>query len=198
MIIQKYKPILEKELKSDKRLTHSIEVANLTKELLSLYNIKDHNDEIVIGALFHDVCKYYTEEQYINLIGEKKYKKLKESPLLHGYASSIYLEKNLNIKNKKVLNGVKFHTVGNKNFTIIEKIIFIADKVDATRTYPKVEIIRKALLDLKDINKAILMFLNEQELVLKRKEFKLAKESIVFRKSLIKKECLSATFWKNI
>ncbi len=146
---------LFKLLKNDyQRYHHSILVSFMTKELLKNYNISC--DDAIIGALYHDCCKNFTAVDYLNLIG-KKYYQYKDKLSLHGYGAYIYLKKVLNINNKHVLNGVRYHTELNKKSNIITKIIYLADKIEKSRTYKEVQLIRD--LAYFNIDLALLTFI---------------------------------------
>lgn len=198
-ILNKYKDKLFKELKSDtKRLNHSISVMEMVDSLLDLYNIKTNKKDILIASLFHDVCKNYTKKDYLNLIGEDSYLKYEKSPLLHGFAGSVYLSKYLGINDENILRAIRYHTNGHKDFEIVEKIIFISDKTDKTRTYKDVEIIRKTVIDLKELDRGIIIFLIELEKLLKNKNEVMHIAGKEFLDCLIKKERFSAKSKYNL
>ena len=71
-------------------------------------------------------------------------------PVLHSLAGGHLISRDLDIRDEKILRAVKIHTIGAEIMTIEEKILFIADKVESTRKYKGVGLLRK--LALKDIN----------------------------------------------
>ena len=61
----------------------------------------------------------------------------------------------------KFLNAIKYHTIGSKDMTLVEKIIYIADAIEYGRNYPSVIEIRE--VTLKNLNKGILMEIEHKE-----------------------------------
>ena len=54
--------------------------------------------------------------------------------------------------------AIAIHTTGDENMTMLQKILFVADKTDETRNYEDVEYYRK--LAFKDIDEAIIEIIN--------------------------------------
>jgi predicted HD superfamily hydrolase involved in NAD metabolism len=46
------------------------------------------------------------------------------------------------VKDNDILNAIMFHTTGRVNMSLLEKIIYIADKIEPNRNYEGVEEIR--------------------------------------------------------
>lgn len=59
----------------------------------------------------------------------------------------------LNINDERVLNAVRKHTVGAAVMTTLDKIIYVADFIEAGRDFPGVELARK--LAEKDLDLAV-------------------------------------------
>ena len=55
-------------------------------------------------------------------------------------------------------DAIANHTTGKENMTLLQKIIFVADKIDETRTYSDVEYYRN--LAREDLDKTILEIIN--------------------------------------
>ena len=58
------------------------------------------------------------------------------------------------VEDESILNAILYHTTGRVNMTLLEKIIFIADKIEPARHYEGVEEIRKEAY--KNIDAAII------------------------------------------
>ena len=63
-----------------------------------------------------------------------------------------------NIKDKEILEAIKYHTTGKEDMTILEKIVFMADAIEEGRSYPGVEEIRKKAFE--DLDEGVLMCLD--------------------------------------
>lgn len=48
-----------------------------------------------------------------------------------------------NVRDEEILKAIKYHTTGNENMSLLEKIVFLADAIEEKRSYPGVEEIRK-------------------------------------------------------
>jgi predicted HD superfamily hydrolase involved in NAD metabolism len=142
---------------SPEKLKHSYNVAMLAAELAS-----KHASDIVkarTAGLLHDCAKFMINEEVIGFLknhGETlKYFKdiIKFSPgLLHSFVGEIVAKEKFKIKDRNILNAVKNHTLGRKNMSTIEKIIFVADYISCDRKWKYVKRIRN--LAKNDLNKA--------------------------------------------
>ena len=63
--------------------------------------------------------------------------------LLHGPLAAHWLEADFNCHDEEVINSVRYHTTGHPGMTDIEKIVFLADKVepDKVRQDPALELV---------------------------------------------------------
>lgn len=184
MINTKLVQKLKDELKNDlPRLQHSLAVAKKAVELANRYACV--SSDLEICAFFHDVCKNYNKQDYLTIMPRRIYYKLagKEPVLLHGYGAYYYLKK-YGIKDKELLRAVKYHTTGHKSFKIISKILFLADKIDETRTYEEVGYLRE--LSLVSLEHCILAYYGFNKQLLAQKNKTLHKLSIQFLKKLTK------------
>jgi nicotinate-nucleotide adenylyltransferase len=88
-------------------------------------------------------------------IGEKYYERLKNAefyapkntPLsvLHQYTGAELAEKVFKISDKNILGAIRFHTTAKPEMTLLEKLIYTADKIESERDYEGVEGIRNAM-----------------------------------------------------
>lgn len=166
--IEKMKKILKERL-SEKRFNHSVNVSKMAKELAKIYNQDEEKAEI--AGLLHDVAKELTNAELIGYA--KKYKlEYKHIPqesinILHAEVGSKLAKEFMNI-DKEIEMAIFYHTVGNKNMNLLEKIVFIADKISEERDYTGVEKIRE-LARNNQIDKAIYMFLERWLVKIKEK-----------------------------
>jgi len=152
---------LAKHLKPE-RLEHSYNVAILAVDLASIYNVNILKAQI--AGLLHDCAKYMTNKELVNFF--KKNNKtlgyfdelIKFSPyLLHSFAGEIIARKKFEIKDRDILNAVRNHTLGRKDMSVLEKIIFVADSVSYDRKWKNVKRVRDSAR--KDLDKTFLKVL---------------------------------------
>ena len=58
-------------------------------------------------------------------------------------------------------NAIKWHTTGKENMTMLEKIIYVADKTEENRKETRFNLEKSRELSKEDINKAILFLMDE-------------------------------------
>ncbi|GAU77434.1 bis(5'-nucleosyl)-tetraphosphatase (symmetrical) YqeK [Fusibacter sp. 3D3] len=143
---------------SKKRYKHTVRVAKLAKELAVIYNIDPFKAEY--ASLGHDIAKEISDLEamaYIDQYGIKLDPVIEQNPnLAHGEIGAIMLRNQFGCEDSEILEAVKWHTYGHKNMSLLSKIIYMADVVEASRTFEGVEELR--VLVRVDIDAAILKF----------------------------------------
>lgn len=126
-----------------KRYQHTLGVIEVAVSLAKQYDINEHSAEI--AALLHDVSKCMNmEELHFYVESDETLKYYGDTgELLHGFAGSVYVKKELGIHDEDILNAIKYHTIGRRGMTTLEKIIYISDAIEPNRNYPNVDLIRK-------------------------------------------------------
>ena len=163
-----------KKILSEYRYNHSILVAESAYSLAKYYNL-DY-DKAYIAGLVHDIAKEFDEEKnnyYVEKYNiDKKYLSLELKPVLHGIVGAYYLKEIYNM-DEEICNSVKYHTLGNPNMSLFDKIILVSDKIG--RNNPDNNLIELAY---KNIDDAILYIFDYQEKKLEKLGKKLDKDSI--------------------
>ena len=84
--------------------------------------------------MIHDNAKKISDDDLKKIVKKEDleiYSEEKEKPeRLHSPVGAFFAESKLGITDKDVLNAIRFHTIGRKNMTLIEKIVFLADKTE--------------------------------------------------------------------
>lgn len=105
-------------------------------------------------------------------------KKLKEKDnLTHSKTGAEVAEEVFNIHDEEILNAIRYHTTGRKNMTMLEKIIFIADKIEPGRQYEGVDELRKKAYF--NIDEAIAMSLKSTVEYVKMRNLELDEDSLI-------------------
>ena len=151
---------LLKEKLDNKRFLHSLGVAETAQELA----IKNEVDPELayLSGILHDYGKNISCENLIKIAENNKLitdEIEKKNPfLLHGPVGAYLLEKELGIKNREVLEAVRYHTTGKPNLGKLGLIIYIADLIEPNRRLTGIETIRK--LAYQDLYKGVLTGIN--------------------------------------
>lgn len=135
-----------RERLSDYRFRHSVNVSKESVRLAERYGGDVEKAEL--AGLLHDVMKDAGKKEQLDII-EKYGVKLNEveqqaPKLWHAIAGAVYVKKVLRIRDKDVVNAVRYHTTARAEMTLLEKIVFIADYTSEDRDYKGVEKMRKA------------------------------------------------------
>ncbi len=159
-LLKKIDNDLKKEL-SEKRYKHSIGVMKKAEELAKIYKV-DTNKAKLVG-LAHDIGKELSREEKIQYARENQIDiddiELINVGLLHGKIGADICKKRYGFT-YEMQEAIKYHTIGNENMTLFDKIIFIADKIEENRHYKinerqeRLEQIRKIVHE--DLDKALL------------------------------------------
>ena len=160
-LIKKIKSDL-KEKVTEKRYNHSCLVADEAKKLAIRYG--EDPKEAYITGLAHDIAKYFSDEE--NRYFVEKYNLPKDillpeyAKVLHSDIGAVACKEWYNFSDK-MCNAIKYHTIGNVQMTTFEKIIYIADKIGRTELPEDLKILPE--ITYKNINEALLYFLNQQK-----------------------------------
>lgn len=148
-----------KSLLPEKRYNHVLRVVDMAKKLARVHGINSQKAEI--AAYLHDVSKFFTMEEMKNFVWT--YEHLKDyqvGELLHGFAGAIYARNRFRIEDLDILNAIRYHTIGRKGMSDLEKLIYISDAVEEGRDYPGVEEMRQVAYE--SLDRAILMEANRK------------------------------------
>lgn len=142
---EKIKDKLKEILKED-RYIHSKNVAVCAYNLAKHY--KEDEEKAYYAGLIHDCAKNIDIDKQIELINEFNTYKIMDNELafpkvIHALCGPIVAKSIFDVKDKKILDAIRFHTLGNVNMTLFDKIIYIADLISAERNYKGIEILRE-------------------------------------------------------
>lgn len=137
MNIEKVKKLLSENVK-ESRYDHSVQTMKMAKKITDHYEIND--ERISLAALLHDCGKIENSH---------------DSDKNHAELGFILAKDVYGIEDMEIRNAIKFHTIGRKNMTDMEKVVYLADKIEESRLYEGVEEIREEAF--KNMDEAIYM-----------------------------------------
>lgn len=127
---------------TEKRRNHTYAVAEEARKLAQRYG--EDMEKAEIAALFHDFFRGITEKElngYVKELGlDPAY--LGNINLAHSKIAAAVMERDFNIKDRDIINAVSYHTTGRAEMSGLEKILYLADAIEAYRSYPGVREIR--------------------------------------------------------
>jgi predicted HD superfamily hydrolase involved in NAD metabolism len=144
------------ETLSAKRFIHSENTAKTAKELAIIY--KEDSEKAYLAGLVHDCTREVDIKVQHNMLEALEIEcdelTLATKELIHALTAKYIIENEFNIYDEEIISAVEFHTTGKENMTLFEKIIFLADVVEPSRSFPGVDFIRQ--LAMKNIDEALL------------------------------------------
>ena len=139
---------------SEYRYKHILGVEQAARKLALRFN---EDEELAsIAALVHDYAKERSGADFKQVImanGLDQDLLNWNNFIWHGVVGAEIIKAELNINDERVLNAVRKHTVGAAVMTTLDKIIYVADFIEAGRDFPGVELARK--LAEKDLDLAV-------------------------------------------
>ena len=169
MTIDQMRRELQRRLKKD-RFAHSIGVANTAVKLAKRFGVDE--TKAYIAGLLHDCAREFENDELpaqaqargIN-IGEVE----RAIPLLlHAYISAQMIKEIYGVDDAEIAQAIYRHTVGARDMTPLDKIIYFADMIEPNRNYPGVDKLR-ALTETADLDEILLTaFTDTIAFVLKR------------------------------
>jgi predicted HD superfamily hydrolase involved in NAD metabolism len=149
-IIQKLSSLL-----GPSRFKHSIRVREKAIRLSQFHGVDQK--KAGIAGLLHDVSRYLDRDGLLEFAEKIKMKidpiARIEPKLLHAPLSAYVARKDFGIKDRQILKAISSHTLGRKNMTMLEKIVYVADHVEEGRSHAGVAHARR--LAETDIDQAV-------------------------------------------
>lgn len=129
-----------KEQVSEKRFKH---ILGVEQAALELARANDYElEKASVAALVHDYAKERSDSEFKALIVQTGL----EQDLLnwnnfiwHGVVGAEIIKKELKITDEEILNAVRRHTVGAKEMTMLDQIVYVADYIEPGRDFPGVD-----------------------------------------------------------
>lgn len=109
-------------------------------------------EQASIAALVHDYAKERSDLEFLQTIKEQDFDPALltwNNAIWHGVVGAYFVKTELGIQDESILQAVRLHTTGAAEMTLLDKIIYVADYIEAGRDFPGVEEARRlAAIDL--------------------------------------------------
>jgi predicted HD superfamily hydrolase involved in NAD metabolism len=142
---------------------HVMRVVHEARTLAEIHRID--RDAVTIAALGHDLMRAHSTERLIHIAAEQGYPADPvdrfEPILLHGPLAVPVLREQYKVIDADVLGAVAYHTTAHAGMTPLQKLIFIADKIEPEKRdrFPT-QIDRVIQLAQTDLDAAMLAYLD--------------------------------------
>lgn len=128
------------------RMEHTEGVVRAAKQLAERHFPSLSATEVEWASLLHDCTKEYTVGQHADLLaqyGETPAESELISPkLLHARTGALLAEHVFGMPDH-VVSAIRWHTTGRENMTPLECVLYLADYIEDTRTFPGCVALRK-------------------------------------------------------
>ena len=140
---------------SEKRFKHTEGVVETALKLAQVYGVNE--EQARVAAVLHDAARGLPGPVLLERCREFciEIDEVEEAvpDLLHGKLAAGLAEQKFGIKDREILQAVKYHTTGYKNMSALDKIIFIADMIEPGRDFPGVTDLRE--LSFSNLDEAV-------------------------------------------
>ena len=131
---------------SPKRYRHTVAVEAMAEQLGRLY-LPDEILPLRAAALLHDITKEYSLEEQLKICEEfgimvSAYDKCSPKTFHAKTAAALIPSRYPDFAEESVLSAVRWHTTGRAHMTRMEELIYLADYIDESRTFPDCVLLR--------------------------------------------------------
>ena len=155
------KNILETRLKPS-RFGHSLGVADTAAFLARRFAVDEQQARV--AGLLHDCAREFRDE---DMQREADRRHIAYGPveramplLLHAYLGALRVRELYGVDDDAIAQAIYRHTVGARQMTRLDKIIWFADMIEPSRDYPEVEMLRRLARE-KSLDEMLLVGLTE-------------------------------------
>ncbi|PXW91601.1 putative HD superfamily hydrolase involved in NAD metabolism [Streptohalobacillus salinus] len=169
---------------TEQRFLHTERVTETALDLAARFHVDAQ--KAMLGAVFHDYCKYRNLEEMKQVILQSALPDLLlefHHELWHGPVASILVKSELGIDDDAVLSAIYWHTTGHAEMTTLEKIVYLADYIEPGREIPGIDKIRT--IAKSDLDEAVFHAVRNQMLYLIGKSRKVYPETLNLYNALV-------------
>ncbi|WP_411168924.1 bis(5'-nucleosyl)-tetraphosphatase (symmetrical) YqeK [Clostridium sp. MB05] len=182
--IDEMKSYLKKNLR-ESRYNHVLGVVETAVKLAEINMVDKKKAEV--SALTHDIAKNMTIYELKNIIDRNNiklsYDEEKTPELWHSVVSPILGKEIFKIEDEEILSAMRWHTTGKEDMSKLDKIIYIADMIEPSRSFPGVDLIRQESFN--DLDNGVLQGLTHTIKYLLDKGFPIDINSVKARNYLL-------------
>ena len=142
-------------------------------------------EQVELAAWGHDIARALSHQELparAREFGLEVSPVEEEAPiLLHGPVGAEILRREYGIDDPDVLAAARFHSTGRAGMSLLEKVIFVADKIEPGKVQAKPALARVRELADRDLDAAILEYLDQMLMVASEENWSLHPQAIAAR-----------------
>lgn len=165
-----------KKMLSEYRYQHSLNVADVASKLANVYHYDV--DKAYLAGLLHDIAKEFTKEQNLEVLRKNGIETVfddRNNRVLHCLVGALVAREKYGV-DEEVYHAISCHTLGDIPMNLLDKIIFVADKIEPLKKYTGIEEERKKAFS--DIDAALILCIENNHKNLKRQGKKIHRKSV--------------------
>lgn len=137
------------------RFHHQVLTTTMATDLIKHYKIDVDIEKVQIACFTHDYAKKLKDDEIREQILLNLDPVILTYPkaIWHAYLAPFLIKRDLGIDDEEIFEAIRVHPTGKPNMNMIEKLLFISDYIETSRTYPTCVIARD--LAYKNIDKAV-------------------------------------------
>lgn len=140
---EKIKEKLRESL-SEEDFLHSLQVQRTASKLAERF--RADITKASLAGLLHDYGKAFSDSDLVRLAREVGYSihpLEKTFPyLLHSPVGARLIAKTFGVRDREVIRAIELHTIGSLNMSRLDKILYLSDVIEPSRTYQGLDEIR--------------------------------------------------------
>lgn len=126
---------------SHERFEHSLGAHEKAVELAEKFHLPiEERERAAIGGLLHDAAKLMSPAELLDYCDRYNLSiddiDRKTPQTLHPFVGAELVREAFNIQDPDILNAIRFHTTGRAGMSRVEKIVYIADKIEGNTRNP--------------------------------------------------------------
>ena len=184
---------------SERRFLHTLGVEEMAT-LIAGYCLPEKLHEVSAAAILHDVTKEIPFDEQIEMLKNSDlvsdFEKNVSNEILHSFTAPNVVERDFpDFASEEILSAIRNHTIGAENMSTFDKIIFLADFIEKSRTYPDSVNTRTYVMNslktgkteenIKVLNRACIMEIDSTIAHLKGRGAKINNATLLAKASLI-------------
>ena len=162
-------------------------VVTEARRLALLHGVDE--EQAALAAWGHDIARALSPSELLTearRLGLAVDPVEEETPiLLHGRIGAAILSRDYAIDDGDVLAAVCYHTTGRAGMSTLEKVMFVADKIEASKLQAEPRLAKMKRLAERDLDAAILEYLNQHLLEASRRGWPLHPQTVAARNELL-------------
>ena len=176
-----------RQIMNERRYRHTLGVVQFALEMAKIYGAD--SGQAQMAALLHDCARCLPPRELLAAAeaqGIPVDDLEREIPdLLHGKVGAYLAGTRYGVSDPAVLQAIELHTLGARDMSTLDKIIFVADMVEPGRDFPGVGRLRE--MARRDLDRALLnCFDSTVRFVLEKQQF-IHPQSVIARNALLLK-----------